>query len=87
MTSSHNTQSSPPAETALACLIDAMKQTLDLSPPASLRADTPLRDLGMDSLARILVCDQMKSQGWWVTESAAKQAHTIGDLANGATRG
>lgn len=86
MTSSHNAQSSHGAEAALSCLIEALKNTLDLSPTASLRADTPLRDVGMDSLARILVSDQMKSHGWQVSESAATGANTIGDLARKATR-
>ncbi len=87
MTSSHNVQSSPQAETALACLIEALKHTLDLLPTASLRADTPLRDVGMDSLARILVSDQMESHGWRMSESAASGAHTIGELAERVTRG
>jgi hypothetical protein len=73
-------------ETALACVIAALRQTLDLTPAASLRPDTPLADIGVDSLARILVCDHLAASGWLLVDSDAGAALTIGQLAGSATR-
>jgi hypothetical protein len=87
MSASFDTRSSSVTETALACVIDALRRTLDLAPTASLRSDTPLADVGVDSLARILVCDYLAASGWIVTDEDAGEAQSIGDLAERATRG
>ncbi len=87
MSASFDTRSSSVTEAALACVVDALRRTLDLAPTASLRADTPLADVGVDSLARILVCDFLADGGWLVADADAGDAQTVGELAERITRG
>ena len=66
---------------------DALGHVLDLD-PAALRADTPLADIGADSIAVILVADvierraaQVDGPGLVIDNDRLRLATTVGDLA------
>lgn len=66
-------------------VVPAVVRVLGLAPsggPApTLRSDTPLAGLGMDSLALLCVADALAEGGWMLDLQSAREARTIGDLA------
>lgn len=49
---------------------------------AALRADTPLKPLGWDSLACVCWSDAVVEAGWHADTAAASRASSVADLTN-----
>lgn len=64
----------------------ALRRVLGLDPGAPVRADTPLRLLGADSLALLCLGDVLAESGWQLDEARARQADTVADLATSCVR-
>ena len=62
-------------------LDDALVRVLGSAGGQWLRSDTPLGDVGVDALARVLLVDACRDAGIDLDPDAAWTAHTMADLA------